>query len=114
MRRNLSDTDVGILDLRKFYYITDNTDVYVKIPFDVIKAWGYPRDMDNSDAGSIAEFIKSRFNQIIFWDDIGEDKSLYMSTAPQSEDGKVAFDSGIEILPSDFSDGNFELEITEI
>lgn len=114
MRRNLSDTDIGILDLRKFYYITDNTDVYVSIPFDVLKAWGYPRDMDNSDTASISDFIKNRFNRIIFWDSIGEDKSLCMQMAPQSEGSHLAIDTNIDILADEFADGEFKLEITEI
>lgn len=114
MRRNLSDTDVGILDLRKFYYITNSTDAYVTIPFDVLKAWGYPDDIDHTDVGGITDFIKNRFNQVIFWNYIGEDQSLYLQIAPQSDYSNIAIDSTIQIIPSSFSDGNFELEITEI
>ena len=114
MRRNLSDTDVGILDLRKFYYEINNTEVYVYFPFEYLNALGWPYSIDQSGTGSIQNFLKHRFNQVIIWDDGGIEKSICIKTAPETDAHNMALNNNFSIKVYEVADGEVGLVISEI
>lgn len=110
MRRNLSDTDVGILDLRKF---PSEDNVLFHIPLDWCYAMGGVMEGGITDDASARVFFTQRFNEVIIekWGYL-----VYMRTTP----GDASYlcsngvSSAVGISEVNVDDNYIELEWTEL